>query len=383
MRKASRREFGSMRVLKSGKIQASFKVEEKTVYGPSAFLTRTEAKQWLNEQMYLLQVGDYQPKTRNTGDTSLFCDYAILYLELKTSSKGKSLSPSYVAKCKQHLSGSLACFAQKSIASISKIDVDAWWADGLKSGKITSRSNAYRFLKAVINKAIEDEVLHTKNPCRVKGAGSASTGVPIYTPSRDELKQLIAVSPVDFAAYAAISFCALLRFEEASCLTVRDLSSHASAEGTRYMVSVTKSVARVNGQFILGPTKSEQGNRETFLPPEFNVLIENYLATLPSLEPSALLFPSMRGGTFLHNSVIQKRLHRFRSRAGLTQDGLTLHGLRRGGATAFSELGGTFAEVKDLLGDSSSEAAQRYVRSTQRKNELPNRLFKQGVSSEF
>jgi integrase len=383
MRKTGRREFGSMRVLKSGKIQASFKMEGRTIYGPNAFLTKTEAKQWLSEQQYLLNFGDYKPKTDNTADTWLFGDYAMHYLELKTSSKGRALSPAYVAKCKQHLSGSLACFAGRALSSISKSDVDEWWADGLKSGKITSRSNAYRFLKAVLNKAIEDEVLQTRNPCRVKGAGSASTGVEIYTPSRDELRRLVAVSPIDFAAYSAISFSALLRFEEATSLTIGDLTRHSSPNGVRYKVSVTKSVARVDGEFILGPTKSEEGNRETFLPPEFNGLIEKYLSTLQSPQPSALLFPSVRGGTFMHNSVIQKQLHRYRAIAGLTQKGFTLHGLRRGGATAFSELGGTFAEVKDLLGDSSSEAAQRYVRSTQRKNELPNLLFKDGVSIEL
>lgn len=383
MGKTSRREFGSMRRLKTGKIQASFKLEGKTIYGPNAFLTKTEAKQWLSEQKYLLQLGDYKPKVKETTDTWLFGDYAIRYLELKTSSKGRSLSPAYVAKCKQYLSGSLACFAKRPLTAISKSEVDEWWADGLRSGKITSRSNAYRLLKAVLNKAIEDEVLQKRNPCRVKGAGSASTGVPIYTPSRDELRRLVAVSPVDFAAYAAISFSALLRFEEATSLTIGDLSVHSGPKGVRYQVSVSKSVARVDGEFILGPTKSEEGNRETFLPPEFNDLIARYLSTLPSLEPSALLFPSAKDGSYIHNSVIQKQLHRYRQIAGLTQKGFTLHGLRRGGATAFSELGGTFAEVKDLLGDSSTEAAQRYVRSTQRKNDLPNRLFEDGVSEEF
>lgn len=380
MRNRTRREFGSMRELKSGKVQASFKLEGKTIYAPRAFLTRTEAKQWLSEQKYLLQIGEYKPQAKSSTDRWLFGDYALRYLELKTSSKGKSLSPAYVAKCKEHLSGSLARFTKRPIASVTKDEIDAWWAEGLKSGKVTSRSNAYRFLKAVFNKAIEDEVLMTKNPCRVTGAGSASTGVPIYTPSRDDIQRLISVSPVRFAAYAAISFSALLRFEEASCLTVGDLSKHSSADGVRYMVSITKSVSRVNGEFILGPTKSEEGNRETFLPPEFNALIENYLATLPSTHATALLFPSKRDGSFMHNSVIQKQLHRWREKAGLTQQGFTLHGLRRGGATAFSEVGGTFAEVKELLGDSSSEAAQRYVRSTQRKTELPNHLFKDGVS---
>jgi integrase len=383
VKKQSRREFGSMRELKSGKIQASFKLDGKTIYGSRAFLTRTEAKQWLNEQKYLLQIGEYQPKVKGNAERQLFEDYALRYLELKTSSKGKSLSPAYVAKCRQHLSGSLSRFAQSPMASITKDEIDAWWAEGLKSGKVTSRSNAYRFLKAVFNKAIEDEVLLTKNPCRVTGAGSASTGAPIYTPSRDDIQRLISVSPVRFAAYAAISFSALLRFEEASCLTVGDLSKHSSADGVRYKVSITKSVSRVNGEFILGPTKSEEGNRETFLPPEFNTLIENYIATLTSTHPAALLFPSERGGTFVHNSVVQKQLHRLRKKAGFTQQGFTLHGLRRGGATAFSEIGGTFAEVKELLGDSSSEAAQRYVRSTQRKTELPNLLFKDGVSEEI
>jgi hypothetical protein len=71
-------------------------------------------------------------------------------------------------------------------------------------GEITSRSNAYRFLEAVLKKAIEDGALQTRNPCMIRGAGSASTGVEIYTPSREDLRRLVAVSPIDFATYAAI-----------------------------------------------------------------------------------------------------------------------------------------------------------------------------------
>jgi hypothetical protein len=381
MKNTSRREFGYIRRLKTGKYQASYKVEKKTIYGPHSFQTRTEAKQWLAQQNNpLSRIELEQIEDKKTQDWT-FYDYAVRYLELKTSGSGKHLSSSYAAKCMQHLNGSLNEFAALLLTDITKFRVEEWWAESMRLGKITSRSNAYRFLKAVLNKAIEDEVLVSKNPCRIKGAGSASSGVPIYTPSRKDLQKLVSVSPVAFGAYAALSFTALLRFEEASCLTLGDLTKPSDDPHCRFRVSVTKSVSRVNGVFILGPTKSEAGRRETFIPMVFNDVIEAHIASLKSSEPSDLLFPSPKAGTYMHNSVIQKQLHRFRKKSGLNQPGFTLHGLRRGGATAYSEVGSTLGEVKELLGDSSSAAALRYVRTTSRKHSLSNLLFEDSVSA--
>jgi hypothetical protein len=380
MKKGVRRDFGYVRQLKSGKFQASFKMGKKTIYAPSSFLTRTEAKNWLSEQKYLVTVGQFKFPEKPKSNELSFYEFAVTYLNLKTNSKAMPLSPSYVAKCKQHLAGNLKVFASRSLNSITKTDVENWWMAGVKANKITSTSNAYRFLKAVFNKAIADGVIEAVNPCSIKGAGSASTGVITYTPTRDDILKLVGVSPVSFGTYVALSFSALLRFEEASCLTVADLKKHSNSSGTYYSVSINKSVARVDGKFVLGPTKSEMGNRENLIPPVFNDLIEAHLRTLGATNPSALLFPSAKARTYLHNSVIQKQLHRYRKMAGLDHAGFTLHGLRRGGATAFAELGSTFAEVKELLGDASTEAAQRYVRTTQRVNDMASRLFDNGVS---
>lgn len=380
MKKGIRREFGYMRHLKSGKFQASFKMGRKTIYAPSSFLTRTEAKNWLSEQKYLVTLGKFKFPAKPKSNELSFYEFAVTYLSLKTNSKAMPLSPSYVAKCKQHLNGSLKVFASRPLSSITKTDVENWWLAGVRANKTTSTSNAYRFLKAVFNSAIADGVLDTLNPCSIRGAGSASTGVKSYTPTRDDILKLVRVSPVGFGAYVALSFSALLRFEEASCLTVADLQKHSNPSGNYFSVSINKSVARVDGQFVLGPTKSEMGNRENLIPAVFNDLIEAHLSTLGATTPSALLFPSAKAKTYMHNSVIQKQLHRYRKMAGLDHSGFTLHGLRRGGATAYAELGSTFAEVKELLGDSSNEAAQRYVRTTQRKNDLASKLFENGES---
>lgn len=378
MKKQTKREFGSIRGLQSGKFQASYKLETRTIYNPQAFLTRGEARAWLASEQYKLMNGE-QPENLRKSNSITFGQCAADYLTLKTDRNGYPLRPTYIAKCELHLRGKLSTFVHLEISTITPKMIERWWVDETRLGRRTSTANAYRFLRAVLNKAIRDDQFKGPNPCQVIGAGSAKTGIPLRAFSTSELRRIISHASPQLALYLTLSFVAAMRFEEASALRVRDVI-RAEVDGRiRYSLSISRAVVRVGGRFIIGPTKSEAGTRTTHLPSAVNRQLEVYLAGL-SGGPEGLLFSSDREGTFIHNSVLNKQLKRACEAAGMDGKRFSLHSLRRGGATALSENGATPAEVQQLLGDESLDAAMRYIKPTNRLSSLVEKFDLDGVS---
>jgi hypothetical protein len=66
----------------------------------------------------------------------------------------------------------LPALGGRAIGSITSLDVQAWLADRRRNSRLGSNSlsKAYRVLKAVMESAVDAELI-ARNPCRVKGAG--------------------------------------------------------------------------------------------------------------------------------------------------------------------------------------------------------------------
>jgi integrase len=63
---------------------------------------------------------------------------------------------------------------------------------------------------------------------------------------------------------------------------------------------------------------------------------------------------------------LAKAMKSARKRAGLSDKGITPHSLRRAGGTEYGNCGANLTEVKDFIRDSSTNAALRYIQSTNR-----------------
>jgi integrase len=257
--------------------------------------------------------------------------------------------------------------------------IEAWWVRETRHGHRASTANAYRFLRAVLRKAVRDSQHDGPNPCQILGAGSAKSGRQLAAISSSELASIVSYASPQFAFYLTLSFVAAMRFEEATALRVSDVMRTQIDGAPSYSLSITKSVVRVGGEFVIGPTKTKAGTRITHLPSSIYGMLENYLSSLDGGSES-LLFPSEQQGTYIHNSVLNKQLKRVCEAAGLGSKRFTLHSLRRGGATALSENGATHAEVQQLLGDQSLAAAMLYVRPTTRLAALIEKFDLSGVS---
>jgi len=390
-RKANYRTFGSVKLLESGKFQASYKRtiggKPRTFYGPNAFATKTEANNWLTTEANLLLTNRWtdpsEPSPLNTA-TPAFGVYALRHITLQTNSSGKNLKPSTVEKYEAYCTKYLSKFVNIPVDQISKSMVDEWWASAVANGKLTTASKAYKFLHSVMARALADGwIKGSVSPCQVKGAQNASTGKPTYTPTMDEVSFVAQNIDPRFRAMVLVSAYAALRFSEASALRRRHFRLIESEGRRRYEITIADAVTYVGGKFILGEPKNKKGSGKVLVTSSLTSLISTHLDGMNDQSQEALVFPDPNGG-YMPNFRLAKAMKSALKRAGLSEKGITPHSLRRAGGTEYGNCGANLTEVKDFIRDSSTNAALRYIQSTNRTVGLAESMsapFAQGEPS--
>jgi integrase len=372
-RKIGYRTFGSVKLLESGKYQASYKRtiggKPKTFYGPRAFATKTEANNWLTAEANLLLTKRWtdpsEPSPLNTV-TPPFGDYALRHISLQTNSSGKNLKPSTVEKYEAYRTKYLSRFLDIPLDQITKAMVDEWWASAVANGKLTTASKAYKFLHSVMARALADGWIRGGvSPCQVKGAQNASTGQPTYTPTMDEVSLVAQKIDPRFRVMVLVSAYAALRFSEASALRRSHFRLIDSEGIQRYEITIQEAVTYVGGKFILGEPKNKKGIGKVLVTSSLTPFISKHLDGMNDQSQEALVFPDPNGG-YLHNFRLAKAMKLACKRAGLSEKAITPHSLRRAGGTEYGNCGANLTEVKDFIRDSSTNAAMRYIQSTNR-----------------
>ena len=96
-----------------------------------------------------------------------FAEYASAWIEERPN-----LRPKTIRLYRYLLSAHLQpAFGSMTIAGVKEAHVRRWWK-GLLNGGVSAvtAAKAYRLLKAVMNTAVDDGLIH-RSPCRIKGAG--------------------------------------------------------------------------------------------------------------------------------------------------------------------------------------------------------------------
>jgi len=224
---------------------------------------------------------------------------------------------------------------------------------------------SYRLLRALLNVAVADEVLAT-NPCRLRAAGIAKSARPSRSLTVPEVQALAGKVPARYRALVLTLAFGGLRFGEATALRRRDVS----ADGVT--VTVTRSVRRVGGAWLVGPPKTEAGVRTVALPAFVAAALAAHLDEHVRVEPTALVFGTS-SGNFLAVSNFNSTVRRAVDACGL--DPVRVHELRHTGATLAAATGASTKDLMHRLGHSSPAAALIYQHaSTGRDSEIARAL---------
>lgn len=349
-----RRGFGWVRRLPSKRWQASYVGPDMARHAaPHTFQAKSDAEAWLGAEHRLVASDNWiAPAVRRSQrqDPMTLAEYSAIWLA------ERSLKPrtreGYTHLLNRHL---LPTFGSVGLATITATSVRSWWTQ-LDPRTPTVNARAYALLKAILNSAVADEEL-TANPCRIRGAATASRARPIQPATVAELGVIVEAMPEERRAMVLLCAWCALRIGEALELRRHDLDLD------RAVVTVDRAVSWVSGGPVVGTPKSAAGRREVAIPPHVVPALQQHLAVHVARGPDALLFPAKDGSSHLQPSVVHSAWRKARATAG--REDLRIHDLRHTGATLAAQAGATLAELQGRLGHSTVAAALRYQHAAQ------------------
>ncbi|WP_406266437.1 site-specific integrase [Actinacidiphila glaucinigra] len=348
-KKGSRRRFGSVRQYRSGRWTAGYLGPDGQEYrSPETFATRRDAEIWLSQVEADLTRGDWQDP--NAGAVN-FEEYALQWItERDLSATTEEL---YRRLLRLHI---LPTFRTWDLDEMTSPRIRTWRAERLStSGAATTIAKAYRLLKAILETAVEDELIR-RNPCRIRGAGKESAPER-PTATVEQVDALAEAMGPRWRLMVYIAAYGPARPEEQAGLRRLDVDLDAVGVWVRRAAPEL-----TTGKRAEGPTKSEAGKRFIVLPPFMRKDLERHLKWFAEKEPNGLLFVGERGAPFRRSSFGRK-WRRARAEVGLPEN-FRFYDLRHTGHTLATQSGATLKDTMVWAGQSSERAALIYQHST-------------------
>ncbi|MEU5525136.1 site-specific integrase [Streptomyces sp. BSE7F] len=348
-----RRRFGAIRRLPSGRYQARYPGPDGVMRpAPFTFETTADADDWLAEKQTEIRRGEWRdPEAGAVG----FRAYADKWVE------ERELAPLTRDLYRYLLDKHLTAFADLDLDEITAPRVREWRAERLRiTGAKTITAKAYRLLKAIMETAVDDELIQ-RNPCRIKGAGKEKAAE----------RRIATVAQVDALADAVgmrwrlmvyLGAYGPMRPEELAGLRRRDVD----LDNLRVRVRLAEP-ERMNGRRVQGDTKSEAGIRTVILPAFLRRELRWHLESYAEPGPDGLVFVGEKGAPF-RRSTFGRKWRRAREVVGMPE-GFRFYDLRHTGHTLSTQSGATLKDTMVRAGQSSEKAALIYQHSDDERQE--------------
>ncbi|MFF6933864.1 tyrosine-type recombinase/integrase [Streptomyces sp. NPDC008312] len=358
--KGSRRRFGAVRQYRSGRWTASYLGPDGQDFrAPETFDTKKDAEVWLSQVEADLTRGNWQDPDAGAVN---FKEYALQWVDERGLSA--TTDELYRRLLRLHL---LPTFEGLDLDEITAPRVRTWRTERLSStGAATTVAKAYRLLKAIMETAVDDELIR-RNPCRIRGAGKESSAE----------RQIATVAQVDALADALGPRWRLMVYLGA----YGPMRPEEQAELRRKDVDLDEMTIRVRmaapelttGRRAPGDTKSDAGKRVVVLPAFLRTDLRRHLDWYAEKGPDGLLFVGEKGKPF-RRSTFGRKWRRARVLIGMP-DGFRFYDLRHTGHTLATRSGATLKDTMVRAGQSSEKAALIYQHSDlERQQEVASGL---------
>lgn len=347
-KKGKRRTFGAVRKLPSGRFQARYPGPDGVMRpAPETFETARDADGWLAEKQTEIRRGDWQDPDAGAVD---FREYALLWVKERRLSQ--TTEELYRRLLRLHI---LPAFEDLDLDQITAPRVRSWRSERLDAtGAETTVAKSYRLLKAILETAVEDELIR-RNPCRIRGAGKETAAErPVATV--DQVDALADVLGPRWRLMVYLGAYGPLRPEEQAELRRKDIDLD------NLTVRVRQAAPELTtGKRAEGPTKSEAGKRLVVLPAFLRTDLRRHLDWYAEKGADGLLFVGEKGKPF-RRSTFGRKWRAARSKVGLP-DGFRFYDLRHTGHTLTTRSGATLKDTMVRAGQSTERAALIYQHS--------------------
>ncbi|MGW0081892.1 tyrosine-type recombinase/integrase [Streptomyces sp. NPDC003393] len=351
--KGRRRRFGAIRRLSSGRYQARYPGPDGVMRpAPFTFETTADADDWLAEKQTEIRRGEWRDPEAGAVSFRAYTDKWV---------DERELAPLTRDLYRYLLDKHLLAFAESDLDEITAPRVREWRADRLRNANArTMTAKAYRLLKAIMETAVDDELI-TRNPCRIKGAGK----------ERAAERRIATVAQVDALADAVgmrwrlmvyLGAYGPMRPEELAGLRRRDVD----LDNLRIRVRLAEP-ERMNGRRVQGDTKTEAGTRTVILPAFLRRELRWHLESYAEPGPDGLIFVGEKGAPF-RRSTFGRKWRRAREIVGMPE-GFRFYDLRHTGHTLSTRSGATLKDTMVRAGQSSEKAALIYQHSDEERQE--------------
>ncbi|MER7396959.1 tyrosine-type recombinase/integrase [Streptomyces sp. NPDC000151] len=343
-----KRSFGRVRKLPSGRYQARYLGPDGIDRpAPETFRTKKEADDWLADRQSELRSGDWQDPAAGAVN---FKVYALQWVDER--GLAATTDELYRRLLRLHI---LPTFEGLDLDEITPPRVRTWRAERLKATEAaTTVAKAYRLLKAVMETAVEDELIR-RNPCRIKGAGTESAKER-PTATVEQVDALADAMGPRWRLMVYIAAYGPARPEEQAAMRRLDVDLENVGVWIR-----TAEPELTTGRRAPGDTKSSAGKRFLVLPEFMAVDLERHLDWYAEKEPNGLLFVGERGKPF-RRSTFGRKWRKARAKVGLPDD-FRFYDLRHTGHTLSTRSGATLKDTMVRAGQSSERAALIYQHS--------------------
>ena len=241
-----RRDFGSVRKLRSGRWQVSYWHEGERHIGPHTFATKADSSTYLSTVEADIHRGAWvDPEAGKV----MFRAFAESWLANRPDLRPRSVQL-YRSLLDRHL---LPSFGATPMARVTPSSVSRWHS-ALVAEKPAAAASAYRLLRAIFSSAVRDETL-LRSPCRVtRGGTDRAIERPMLTVA--QVEALTRATPTHLRAAVALAGWGALRRGEVLALRRRDV------DPMRSMIRVERAQVELNdGSVIFGLPKTDAGVR--------------------------------------------------------------------------------------------------------------------------
>jgi integrase len=351
--KDGHRRFGNIRKRESGRFQIRYPGPDGRLRtGATTYATRTEADRALTIIEAQMISGDWTDPDRGK---VLLGDYARAWIKERPGLRPKTIE-NYTWLLERHIMPTLGGV---QVGKLTTQMIRAWRSERLEHGvSVSTAAKAYRFLRAVLMTATEEDKLISRNPCRIKGADNEHTPErPVITVSQVfELADRMADKR--FRALILLATFASLRWGEVIALRRNDLDLVARTVRVREQL-----IELDGGEMRLCPVKSKAGRRTVGIPAVIGPALTEHLASYVEPEEDAFVFLGKLGG-FLRGSNFRRAAKWGEALKEMGLAGLHFHDLRHTGNTLAAQSGASLADLKARMGHDSDRAALIYQHAT-------------------
>lgn len=355
-----RRAFGGIRLLPSKRYQAYYTgPDARRHVGWSTYVHKADAEAWLRDEELLIDRGTWTPPVRRQPiakvDAIKLAEYAEVIIRRRAIRARKPLRPTTVDLYRKILRVTI----NPGLGHVALVDLTptliSQWYDSLDRSSPTQNGNAYQLLRSILADAV-DEALIDANPCRLKGAGKPAPARKPEALNIGELSVYLANLPERVRVLLMLTSWCGLRSGEARALRrcdVADDGSHVHIERTVTRIQDDRGVYH----WHYGPPKTDAGVRTVAVPPHLQPALVAWLDA-KDRAPHELLFPAEDGIHPINTSTLHDAHASARKAIGRTT--VTVHDLRRTGATLAGQTGATIKELMAFLGHTQPTVAMLY-----------------------